>query len=219
MTGTIATLGNADALALAGSGAQSGEYTVRFGAEGPDADVVWLDLAAERPVDGSRVIAQDGPGLWRRSPWPASDDLFDLHQPARATVLVVGEGPVADEVVGYLDDAARAPRLTRPALEDAGIVLFAQEEGAPLPAPAFAVLAARRVLVVREPPVRFGLEPGVNHLAAETVAGTTELATSAVLHWDAFDALRAFGRVSAEPYRASTVYSRLAFDLAGETDG
>jgi hypothetical protein len=75
------------------------------------------------------------------------------------------------------------------------------------------VLAARRILVVRQPSASFGLLPGIDHLSARTAAGAAQLAAAAVLHWDAFAAIREFARVAAEPHRASTVYARLAHDL------
>lgn len=218
MVERIATAGDAEDLALAGNGSDEGDYVVRFGEEGQPADVVWLERAPADGFDAPRVIAPGGSGLWRRAPWPVNDDVFDLRPPGGPAVLLVGPPDAADEVAEYLGETERAERLTRSALEQAGIVVFAQAEDDPLPAPAFAVLAARRVLVVREP-VSFGLEPGVNHLSAETAAGTSELATSAVLHWEAFHSLRTFGRIAAEPHRASSVYARLAFDLAAETAG
>ena len=66
---------------------------------------------------------------------------------------------------------------------------------------------------MRKPSVSFGLLPGIDHLSARTAAGVAELAAAAVLHWDAFDAVRAFGMIAAEPHRASTVYARLTHDL------
>lgn len=213
---SVGTLGDPEQLELVGSGATTGRFSVRFGTEGPAADVVWLERAVRASVGAERVIAQDGPGLWRRSPWPVRDEIFDLAEPSHRSILVVGEGKPVAEMARWLGDDAQVPRLTRPALEAAAAVVFARPEEDALPAAAFAVLAARRVLVLRGAAGRFGLEAGVNHLAAETPAGMAELAVAATRHWEAFAALRAFGRIAAEGHRASVVYERLAYELGAE---
>jgi hypothetical protein len=148
---------------------------------------------------------------------PVPDELFDLAAPVDRAILVVGDGPDRREVSRWLDQGdgqlLEADVLERGDLEKAAVVVFAQPEGRPLPAPAFAVLAARRVLVVRKPSPSFGLLEGVDHLSARTGAGAAQLATEAILHWDAFAAVRAFGAIAARPHRASTVNARLAHDL------
>lgn len=169
-------------------------------------------------ANGPRVIAQDGKGLWRRAPWPVHDTLFELAAPEKRTVALVGDPADRDEVARELDLAdervVACDTLTRERLEWSAVVLFAQPPGKPLPAPAFAVLASRRILVVREPSVSFGLLAGIDHLASRTAAGAAELATAVSLHWDEFRSVRVFGRVAAEAHRATTVYARLAYDLA-----
>jgi hypothetical protein len=163
------------------------------------------------------VIAQEGAGLWRRAPWPVRDDLFELALPAERNVLVVGDEVDRGKVSEHLDvldgRVLGAGALDRDALEQAAVVVFAQSDRRPLPAPAFAVLASQRILVVRNPSASFGLLRGIDHLAARTAAGAGELAAAAILHWDSFAAVRAFGTIAARPHRASAVYARLARDL------
>ena len=212
----ITTSGEPRALALAGLDGAAGGPVVHLGAGGERADVVWREGTADG-CDGPRVIAQGSAGLWRCAPWPVRDELFELAPPVERNVLVVGDEPDRSQVSEWLDRhdgrLREADVLERGDLEEVAVVVFAQPDGRPLPAPAFAVLAARRILVVRKPSVFFGLLPGIDHLSARTAAGAAQLAAAAVLHWDAFAGVRAFGMIAAEPHRASTVYARLAHDL------
>lgn len=212
----VTTTGDPRALALAGVDGADGGPIVHLGPGGEGADVVWREGTA-RGGGGRKVIAQDGTGLWRCAPWPVRDELFELASPAARNILVVGDERDREKVHEWLDpDDGRvrdANVLERADLEDAAVVLFAQPDGRPLPGPAFAVLATRRVLVVRNPSVSFGLLPGIDHLAARTAAGAVQLAIAVLLHWDAFAGIRAYGTVAADPHRASTVYARLARDL------
>lgn len=210
--------GEARALALAGLEADAGERDVVVRLGDGDGDVVWREgVGGDGPA---RVIAQGGNGIWRRAPWPARDDLFELAQAEEPKILVVGPDAELSAVVERLDrfaDSVQAREtLVRADLEEASVVVLAQEEGAPLPAVAPAVLAAGRVLVVRQPSVSFGLLPGIDHLSARTVAGVAELTGAAFLHWESFATVRAFGRIAAEAHRASVVYPRIAFDLLAE---
>jgi hypothetical protein len=191
----VTTTGEPRALALAGLDGTGGGPVVHFGADGEGADVVWREAA----------------------PWPVRDELFELAPPVERNVLVVGDETDRRELSRWLEHLdgrlLEADFLERPDLERAAAVVFAQPDGEPLPAPAFAVLAARRILVVRQPSASFGLLPAVDHLSARTAAGSAQLVTAATLHWDAFAAVREFGRIAAERHRASTVYARLARDL------
>jgi hypothetical protein len=215
MSVRVTTTGEPRALELAGLDGGGGPV-VHLGEGGDGADVVWRQGTA----DGGglpRAIAQAGARLWRCAPWPVRDELFELAPPAERNVLVVGDEADRRRVGEWLDQLdgclLEADVLGRRDLERAAVVVFAQADGRPLPAPSFAVLAARRVLVVRKPSVSFGLLPGIDHLSALTAAASAQLAAAAVLHWDAFEAIRAFGRIAAEPHRASTVYARVARDL------
>jgi hypothetical protein len=149
------------------------------------------------------------------TPSPVPDELFDLPVPVERTLLVVGDGSDRREVSRWLDrhDVLEADALDPGHLEKVAVVLFAQPDGRPLPPDAFAVLASRRILVVRNPSVSLGLLQGIDHLSARTAAGAAQLASAAVLHWDAFAAVRAFGAIAARPHRASTVDARIAHDL------
>jgi hypothetical protein len=191
----VTTTGEPRALALAGLDGADGGPIIHFGAAGEGADVVWREGA----------------------PWPVRDELFELAPPVERNVLVVGDEPDRRELGGWLGQLdgrlLEADFLERRDLEEASAVVFAQPDGRPLPASAFAVLAARRILVVRKPSVSFGLLSPIDHLSARTAAGTAQLAIAAMLHWDAFAAVREFGRIAAERHRASTVYARLARDL------
>jgi len=212
----VTTTGEPRALALAGLDGAAGGPVVHLGAGGERADVVWREGTADG-CDGPRVIAQGGAGLWRCAPWPVRDELFELAPPAGRNVLAVGDEPDRSQVSEHVDQLdgrlLEADVLERGDLEEAAVVVFAQPDGRPLPAPAFAVLATRRILVVRTPSVSFGLLPGIDHLSARTAAGVAQLAAATMLHWDAFAAVRAFGTIAAQPHRASTVYARLAGDL------
>ena len=212
----VTTTGEPSALALAGVDRAEGGPVVHVGAGGEGVDVVWREGTAVGG-GGSRVIAQAGTGLWRCAPWPVRDDLFELAPPAERNILVVGDEPDRRRLCEWLAlDNGRlleAYGLERGNLEEAAVVVFAQPDGQPLPAPAFAVLAAQRVLVVRNPSVSFGLLAGIDHLSALTADGAAQLAGAAVLHWDAFAPMRTFGTIAAQRHRASTVYARLAHDL------
>ena len=212
----VATTGEPRALALAGLDGPEDGAVVHLGAGGESHDVVWREGSADGG-GGPRVIAQAGAALWRCAPWPVRDELFELAPPLERNVLVVGYRAHRGQVSEHLDQLPgqllEADVLERGDLEAAAVVVFAQPDGRPLPAPAFAVLATRRVLVMRNPSVSFGLLPGIDHLSARTAAGAAQLAASAALHWDAFETVRAFGLVAAEAHRASTVYARLAHDL------
>jgi hypothetical protein len=212
----VTTTGEPRALALAGLNGAARRPVVHLGAGGEGADVVWREGTADGGA-GPKVIAQGGTGLWRCAPWPVRDALFELAPPVGRNVLLVGSAADRLQVSDHLDkldgQILEADVLELRDLEEAAVVVYARAAGQPLPAPAFAVLATRRILVVRNPSVSFGLLPGIDHLASQTAAGAAQLAAAAVLHPDAFVAVRQFGRIAAEPHRASTVYPRLAHDL------
>ena len=213
----LTTTGEPRALALAGLESAGDGPVVHLGTGEESADVMWREGSAEGSGDRPRVIAQAGAGLWRRAPWPVRDELFDLPPPVERNVLVVGDEPDRREVSEYVDQLdgrlVEAAVLEPTDLEEAAVVVFAQPDGRPLPAPAFAVLATRRILVVPTLSVSFGLLAGIDHLSARTAAGAAQVAIAATLHLDAFAAVREFGRIAAEPHRASRVYARIAHDL------
>ena len=206
--------------------------------------IIWLDGSSEAAGNGAasagdhqsaaseptaagpplrpRVIAQAGNGLWRRAPWPAADPLFDLDPPCTgASVLVAGgDGQRRDDLNRTLAEAGvpvvARERLTLADLQIAAVVILPSVPGAPLPARALAVLAAGRLLVTGRCLPAFGLQPGIDHIAAATNGEAAHMAGAALRFPRAFTSLRAFGRLAAAPHRASLVYRRLLVDIALE---
>lgn len=166
---------------------------------------------------GGRLVATAGEGLWRRAPWPVADALLAAPPPpADAGVLVV-DPHGASELTARLAErgvpAERAGRLDRQRLLAAAVVVFAGAAGEPLPAHAPAVLAAGRVLVVPRAEPSFGLLPAVDHLAYDDEVAAAQYADMAFTHSDAFESVRAMGRVAIRAHLASEVYRRWAVDI------
>ena len=218
------TVGGADdvaALVFAGSGlpvAAPSDADVRFEwdlSATAHTGVLWVAHAAERH-SGTRVIAPSGDGLWRRAPWPVADTLFDLDPPTREHALVIGGEP-AKEVAGMLEAhgvaVTRAARLTAGELESASVVVLAGGPDEVLPGEAPAVLAAGRVLATSPRSVLFGFRPGIDHCCGETPAALANLTESVLRYWDAFESMRAHGRITAARHRSSLVLRDLATDL------
>jgi hypothetical protein len=110
-------------------------------------------------------------------------------------------------------------QLSADGLAAAGTVAFAPsasgdarlwELDETVPAAAFAVLAARRFLIVPRARVTFGLLPGVDHLAASTDDEVVQYADALHSFPASFALQAALGRVAAERQRASVLYGRLA---------
>jgi hypothetical protein len=187
--------------------------------------------AADAPAapDTTRLVATTGDGLWSRAPWPVRDELFDLPPPpAGAGVAVVASdedaAPLLERLAALRIPARAATELTADALAAAAIVAFAPRRDpsgehrpgarqAAVPAPAFAPLAARRLLLLPRAQITFGLLPGVDHLAASTADELVQLADVLHSHPDALATQLALGRVAAERQRASVVYGRLVEEL------
>jgi hypothetical protein len=169
----------------------------------------------------ARLLAQDGEGLWRRAPWPVADRIFDLELPADPAVAVAVEDAErrARLVDRLTSDGARTfecARLTPSVLRQSSVVIAATATAGLFPARAFAAAAARRVLVLDELPISFGLLPGRDHVQARDDDEVCQAAVSAVRHPRAFHWMRTLGAVAAERQRASRVYARLATDLSLE---
>lgn len=246
MSGRVVVLGDRETLALtalapadgfgwawsgppeaAGPALGDAELVIGFGAAtpGPHAGVLarWLDGAAADAGGGhgresSRVIAQDGEGLWRRAPWPVADALFGVQPPPTAApVLVLAPAERTAEAVALLEaygvPAASASRLTRAALEASIGVICVAAPGTPTPAWVMAPLAARRVLVRVGGSADFGLQAGIDHLAVDALEQAASLAGALVAEPRAFDGVRAFGALTAERHRASTVFARMLTDV------
>ena len=199
-----------------------GDVVVRLGrAPAPARAAVELDWADDRPEgDGALAISVGGgPDRWRTTPWPAADALFKLPPPgAAAGVVLAGLSPLRErDLLRQLEEAGvetrAAERLDAEALGGAAAVVLGGAEGRPLPARAMAVLAAGRVLVTARAEPAFGLQPGIEYVAASTGAEAGRLAGVAVRHPEALRPVRALGRLAAERHRASRVYATLLRDL------
>ena len=205
-----------------GSSAEGGPPVVALGdaaAEGGAPAIHWLDrVAREGDAGVSLLVALAGDGLWRRAPWPAADGLFDLPEAPGAPALLVGAEAGLREAVAERAAArgvalAQAERLDAAGLAAASCVILAESPGGALPARAFAILAARRLLVVPRLETAFGLEDGLDHLEfADPDEAVTAVEAFAAAP-DAFGRVLTWGRLKAEPRRASVVYGRLAEDL------
>jgi hypothetical protein len=97
-------------------------------------------------------------------------------------------------------------------LADAACVILA-DPGGVLPARSFAVLAARRLLIVARLSASFGLEDGLDHLEFVDPEEAVTLVEAYRRLPDAFARITTWGRRKAEAQRASVVYGRLAADL------
>jgi len=170
-------------------------------------------MEAGRP-GAERVVAPAGDGLWRRMPWPAADQLFDLPPAADArAVLVIGDdGSIAAGLRGNDLNVTTAEELTLDALQVAAVVVMIGGHGA-LPAQAPAALAARRVLVADATETTFGLQSGIEFFQSQHAGEAIERATMACLHPNAVRPVRAMGARAALDHRASVIYPRLAEEL------
>jgi hypothetical protein len=184
-------------------------------------------LAGERTTGrtaeptASRVIAQTGPGLWRRAPWPVNDELFRLPPPAgSATCLVVSadvqrRARVLDGLRGRSVRGRGVDHLQAADLASCRTVVLLGAPG-PLPAWLMAPLAARRVLIIAGAGADFGLQADVDHLAAFDDDEAVALAGAVQAQPEAFAAVQAFGRVAAQHHRATAVFDRMLVDLEME---
>lgn len=202
-TRLLVALGDADVAAV------EGVTTIR-----------WLDGTADgadRTAD--HVIAQAGSGLWRRAPWPVGDAIFSLAPPsAAAPFLVVGRAVARREALvgamaGRSLPARAAERIDAGRLEAASAVVWLGERDEPVPAGLMAPLAAGRVLIVAGRRADFGLQAGVDHLAALDDDEALALASALAARPDAFAELVFLARLAAEAHRASGVFTRLLTDL------
>lgn len=210
---------SADA-SLAGLPAGGNGPVVALGAapaEPPPA-VRWLDRpprAGDPPAE--RLIAPSGDGLWRVAPWPAAAPLFELDPPEGSRGVVTGDDADARRLI-VERAAARGVELDEldeldaERLAEAACVILT-EPGGILPARSFAVLAARRLLIVARPSASFGLEDGLDHLEFIDPEEAVTLVEAYRRFPDAFARITVWGRRKAEAQRASVVYGRLAEDL------
>jgi hypothetical protein len=201
---------------------EKADVTVALGEAMPAncASVRWLPGPLDGPSRG-RMVATGGEGLWRRAPWPVRDRLFELPPSDSPEALVVDpDGDRRERVAALVEDrglgVVPAPTLDLTDLTACGVVIFPSSAGEPLPALAFAVLAARRVLITGPSNPSFGLLPEIDWFAGGAEHELVDLADSVLSHPAAFALPRAMGAVAAERHRASSVYGRLVADLALE---
>ena len=206
------TLAASDADRPLVDGALPAGFSVAFAAE-PCADAA-VRFGARRLASGERLVDVAALDAWRRSPWPAGDELFGIAAPPRgAPVLVIGEGDEGAAIRAALGaGAVVAERLRRPELERAGTVVFLERAALPALVPA-AAAAGRLVILLASAPL-FGWQDGIDCLVARDARDVTALAAAAARRPWAFDGLRAMARLAARPYRASELYGRLAFDVS-----
>jgi hypothetical protein len=218
----LAGTAGADLSASAGTGDPSPRDTIHVSLD----PSVPGDLAlppSGRPMDAAegsgRVVATgDGPA-WRHAPWPVHDRLFKLEaadDPASA--LIVGRDTerrdrVADTVFADGVDARLATDLTLAQLRGAATVVYLLAPDEPFPPKAFAVAAAKRLLLMTPVTPTFGLLEGIDHLASDDDGALARLAGAAARHPEAFEPIRAWGRLAAERQRASIVYARYVADI------
>jgi hypothetical protein len=181
--------------------------------------VRWLDRPpGPGDLTGEPVIAPAGDGLWRVAPWPAADELFEIPPASSGAVLVTGaEADLREAVVAAAEARGiateRVDRLDAEQLRDAACVVIAESPQGALPARAFAVLAARRLLLVPRLTRTFGLEDGLDHLEFSGPDEAVTLLEAYNRNPAAFERVLTWGRLKAQPQRASVVHARLAADL------
>ena len=151
------------------------------------------------------------------APWPAADALFELAAPVGERAIVTGSDAAARELI-VRRAATRGvaieelDTLDAELLAGAACVILAEPPGV-LPARAFSVLAARRLLIVPRLSTSFGLEDGLDHLEFIDPDESVTLVEAYRRYPDAFARIMAWGRLKAGPQRASVAYGRLAADL------
>ena len=107
----------------------------------------------------------------------------------------------------------QAERLNAAALAGAGCIVMAESPGGALPARAFAVLAAGRLLITPRLETTFGLEDGLDHLEFAAPDEAVDAVRAFAAAAETFGRVVSWGRLKAEQQRASVVYARLAEDL------
>jgi hypothetical protein len=183
------------------------------------AAVRWLDrLPGPDSAAGERLMAPAGDGLWRVAPWPAADALFELPPAPAGQILVTGaESDLREAIVagatGRGVPVESVDRLDAGRLRGAAVVVIAESPRGALPARAFAVLAARRLLLIPRLTRTFGLEDGLDHLEFAGPDEAVTLLEAYARNPTAFERVLTWARLKAEPQRASVVYARLAADL------
>jgi hypothetical protein len=133
-------------------------------------------------------------------PLPVDDTVFALaERPGTGILVVGGNEPIVKDLRDRRAEVRSAPRLTVDELERAAVVVLDDA------APAFAVLAAGRLLVLRRAEPAYGLLAGVDHLAFDGDREAAAYADAAVSFPAAFAPIVAMGRLAAEVYGRLTL--------------
>ena len=164
--------------------------------------VVWHPSAANAG-DGALVLAR---------PWPVADDVFDLPDAAHDSACLVlapdseSAQPVAERLEERRLQVTVAGGVTRESLADARIVVSLAPE---LPAEAFAVLAAGRLLVACADERTYGLQAWIDYVPFANEDELVQVADTLATYPRSWAPLRALGRQSAEAHRATRAIGRV----------
>jgi hypothetical protein len=178
----------------------------------------------------ARVIsAVDGDGAWRELGLPVADRLFaPVGRPAvRPRALFVGAGSASrDEfllalkhdfdlmhAVGGLSVDELQTLLGR---SDVGVVVQERPGSRAVDHMAFVHLAAGHLLIADGSAARHGLRPGIDFAGVEAQWQAAHVLATLRATPDAFRSMRVTGRRSAERFRASRVWPRLAADVLAD---
>ena len=155
---------------------------------------------------------------WRRAVLPASEAAFGVAPAESADELLLVSPD--DGLAAMLRDRGLEPVL-KPRLEPgdlraaAAVILWNGAPG-PLDARAMAVLAAGRLLITDGFEPAFGLQSGIDFVAARAPGDGVEYADAALKHPEAFGQLRKRAVLTARRNRAAEVYGRVLADLGLE---
>jgi hypothetical protein len=191
----------------------------------PAATVGCLDDShAVDPHDSDRLVTFDqdvarraddaGLPVWRTLPPPVSDRLYAAPRHIRGRPRILFDGEATKERQGLLRGLRERFEVTVAGgdlarlLADHHVAIVA---GAGRRA---GLYLAAGLLMVSEPlGERHGLEPGLDHLEAESPWDLLAYVQQLAYHPGSHDAVCARGRRKAEAFRASRVYARLLADL------
>jgi hypothetical protein len=182
------------------------------------------------PRGYARVIsAVDGDGAWRELALPVADRLYaPVGPPAvRPRALFVGAGSASRDdyllalkhdfdlmhAVGGLSIEELESLLAR---SDAGVVLQERPGSRGAAHMALVHLAAGHLLIADGPTARHGLRPGVDFVEAQAQWQAAHVLATLRATPDAFRSMRLTGRRSAERFRASRAWPRLAADVLAD---
>jgi hypothetical protein len=178
----------------------------------------------------ARVIsAMDGDDAWRGLPLPVADRLYAPVRGAavRPRALFVGAGCASRDdfllplkhdfdllhAVGGLSLDELEGLLAR---SDVGVVLRERPGSRVAPHMAFIHLAAGHLLIADALPPRHGLRRGIDFVGVEAQWQASHVLATLRATPDAFRSMRVTGRRSAERFRASRMWPRVAADVLAD---